>query len=260
MHPTFAELYSMAFSWDPDFEFLSVRHLLSIHRIQGPCLIADVGAGTGRFVECITRQGFFCLAIEPDPEMYKVLETTVAGLLESHRSKITLVHTCFEVFDVQQKFSALLAMTDTLSYVLPESRLSSFLSHAKDAIAIGGVLIIDVGLWKTIDGESRMEEWLSETQGWLTTARCSASMSQLQSNGRMARRLETLTFEAKRTGLTVERSQQREILCFSHKELVDFVSSYGFRFSEALEPGSIEPIDFQRGNVKRAFFCFVNEA
>jgi SAM-dependent methyltransferase len=259
MLPTFAQLYAMAFSWDPAFEFQSVNKLFAIHGVENNCVIADVGAGTGRFVGCIVNHGFECYAIEPDLEMFKELEVAIEKLSKESNSRATPVRSLFENFDPSRKLDAIITMTDTLSYVLPESRLSLFLSQAKYSLNSGGVFVIDVAIWANYIGEARSEQWSSEIDGWVINSEYSAYISQLPDRQRMARRLETLTFEARRGEQLVERTRQREIFSFSLEDLMEQLSSHGFRYSEALEPGNLDLIDLRITRPKRAFLCFIKE-
>lgn len=157
-----------------------------------------------------------------------------------------------------RKFDALIAMADTLSYVYPEQRLSNFLYHAKSVLRNCGIFIIDVGLWAGYLDESRSEKWASEIDCQITNASYDASISQVHEGDRIARRVETLSFEVRQSGLILKSTQQREILSFSYNVLIDYLSIHGFKFSHALEPGKLDTINFDRLQPKRALFAFIN--
>ena len=239
MQPTFAELYAMAFAWDPEFEFASVQAILGACDVKPGCVVIDAGAGTGRFLPCLIRRGYQVMAVEPDADMYRVLSSSCSatgGDNPSHK----LVHSAFENFDAGQSVDAVLAMTDTLSYVVPEGSLDRFIAHATSTLRAGGVFVVDVGTWAGYVGESRHEQWAMEHEGWTAQARFEATVVRTGSDSSLSRKLETLGFEARKSAVAVERTSQRETYAFSHHDLVDRMSKNGLAFMGALEPGSTE--------------------
>lgn len=256
MLPTFADLYAMAFSWDSGGEFQSVQYLLEQADIPKSLSIADAGAGTGRFVFPAVACGYQVCAVEPDPNMFRCLQQTILGLDAALRERVIIVNSSFETFDPVQRFSAVIAMTDTLSYVLPETQLNEFLQQVYDCLEPGGVFVLDVGLWSGYSGESRAEQWACMSGAWQITASYTATVAEGGERGRLSRKVETLTFEGSRPGQLVERSQQRETAAFSTAYLFETLSKAGFVYKSAVEPGALTPIELDSHFVKRAFLSF----
>ena len=54
-------------------------------------VVADIGAGTGRFTEMIAQVGYDVFAVEPNMDMYEQLKLTLKGKL--HREIVITLYT-----------------------------------------------------------------------------------------------------------------------------------------------------------------------
>lgn len=251
MSPDFAELYAMAFNWDPEFEFRTVDAFLAETNIAANARVIDAGAGTGRFVPSLVRRGMRVLAVEPDARMLAVLER----LPEVKQGAVATANIPFEAFETAEPVDAVLAMTDTLSYVFPTVRLRHFLRNVAAILRPGGIFVVDVGVWAGYVGESRQERWGSESEGWMITAEYSAHVTEAEESSLFGRRMESLTFQATNPGMSVERSQERETHAFTERSLTNLAQEFGLLLRGRLEPGQQAPA--QSGKLaKRLFFCF----
>jgi SAM-dependent methyltransferase len=255
LSPTYAELYAMAFSWDPEQEFGTVAAMLDQAGLTDGSLVADAGAGTGRFIECLLRRKYRVLAVDPDHDALEVLESRSERLARAD-GQLALVRGPFETFDAGEPIDAVIAMTDTLSYVIPEPRLNQFVAQAAASLRAGGVLIVDAGVWSGYDGESRSEQWSAIYEGWALAASFSASVCRDRgTDGTFARKVETLAFEARRGSQLVDRSRLVETFAFDHAGLVALMGSHGLTSASSAPPGAT-PAPVDRGAGKRLFYSF----
>lgn len=258
MNLTFANLYSMAFDWDVNFEFGTIEALLEAQDIS-PCGVAiDAGAGTGRFLSCLVKRFSRTYAVEPDPDMFAVMRTNFSGNEETNN--LQLVNVAMESFSIAGSADVIFAMTDTLSYVLPETRCDRFISNVASLLRPGGAFIVDVGTWAGYAGESRMETWNSETEdGWMVTASFQAELSTEGDFGECPRKIETLTFEANRPGTSILRSSRQETLAITHIWLVELLAHHGLVFRGSAMPGKKDIDGTTLPVSKRLIYCFRKE-
>lgn len=259
MHPTFAEMYDWAFDWDPEFEFATVDALLRTLRVQPLGIAVDAGCGTGRFLPCLLKRFQRVYAVEPDPGMFKVLDSH--HMDNSLGGQLLLANVSLESFSMAHQADVVLAMTDTLSYVMPETRCARFLSTVSSLLKPGGVFIADVGVWAGYFGEMRAECWNSELQnGWLVKASYEAELTLQGDSLGCSRKVEVLTFEANRTGISTLRSSRQETLAFTHAFLLNMLASHGLVFRGAAIPGRSEILANPLPTPKRLMYCFAKEA
>jgi len=176
-------------------------------------------------------------------------------------SEMTDGNVPLESFSIVHQADVVLAMTDTLSYVMPETRCARFLSTVADLLRPGGVFIADVGVWAGYVGEMRAERWSSESKtGWIVEASFEAElMSQGESMGCL-RKVEVLTFEANRPGISTLRSSRQETFAFTHSFLLDLLASHGLLFRGAAIPGHSAILADPPPAAKRLMYCFVKGA
>lgn len=91
----------------------------------------EVGAGTGKAPRLFASHGMKVTALEPDPEMAHVLETTTRGMA------VTAVVTTFEQFDTAKHFDLLYAAA-AWHWTKPPARWA----HAVEILVPGGVLAL----------------------------------------------------------------------------------------------------------------------
>jgi predicted O-methyltransferase YrrM len=251
--PTFAELYAEAFSWDPAFEFAAVTALVREHA-SPPRNAMDVGAGTGRFLSSILAIADQCCALEPDSDMYNCLQDTVQGLGED-AARVEPILGYLEDVVTAERFDLIVAMTDTVSYVFPESRLRSFFSSAADLLHDDGLLIVDAGMWAGYVGESRAEHWVTRSSGSHLDADFRATVHREAADGMLARKVETLRFELKSPVGVVERVRVQEQFAFSISSLVEAAQMADLTFVATAEPGGAITSEISP-RIKRAFVAF----
>ena len=153
---------------------------------------------------------------------------------------------------------AVVAMTDTLSYVLPDERCSRFVANVAAVLRPGGAFLVDAGMWSGYAGESRAEHWTSEVaDGWFVRAAFEATISSQSVPGQCPRKVETLLFEANRPSVSIVRSSRQETLAFTHTWLLDMLGAHGLAFRGAAEPGKVEVHTSPLPTAKRLFYSFV---
>lgn len=254
----FAELYDVAFGWDPTNE-LSSLYLIWEHTLHGlPKSLCDVGAGTGRFTIPLIQRGIHCTAVEPDIDMMEVLQRKVNLLSDDIRDRFTLVNERFEDFEPSRSFDSIIVMTDTISYVWPCNLLKRFVKRAHSVLREGGVVVLDLGLWARYEGEGRDESWTTEFESVLVSARCKATVISLcqSDNKNELARLEELIFQGRSNNLCVYTSRERILHAFTFDDIRSVWQENGFEPSLCIIPGTSNIVDIENSYHKRLLMAF----
>lgn len=215
-----------------------------------PVFVCDVGAGTGRFTLALLRNGIACAAVEPDRAMSGILrrEARNRGLAPPN-----LVLQRFEEATVPVgAYESLILMTDTLSYV-PVDRLDTFVAACARALRSGGIALFDVALWRPGSSDRLDESWSREVFGGTVRARAESQV--VVRDGSLAR-TEVLSFHFRDPRGCVSARRRRTLNAFTLDRLERLMTTAGFEFESAVEPGAIQevrPLNAHRGRLMLAF-------
>lgn len=126
-----AELYDRL---RPGYPGAAIDHVLQRGGLAPGALVVEVGAGTGKATVALARRGLRVLALEPDPEMARVLECNCAAW-----PQVQVRLTEFERWEPDEPASAIVS-ANAWHWLDPRDRLP----RAHHALAPGGLL---AALW-----------------------------------------------------------------------------------------------------------------
>ncbi|HMW40704.1 MAG TPA: class I SAM-dependent methyltransferase [Saprospiraceae bacterium] len=220
----FAVLYDIAFSLDTDRELSVIQLILQKTLGHNPENLCEAGAGTGRFILPLAISGLKTTAVEPNIGMYAVFTVKINEFLRNSPISITKFRHNFEDIILTQKYDAILVMTDTLSYVWPIEKAKQFLGNAKHLLTDNGVLILDIALWATDEG-NRKEEWSILLNDGFVKGSCFA---QITREGKQTFRVEELSFRGRINNMHLQASNKQTLHAFTWETLVAFCNDCGF--------------------------------
>jgi SAM-dependent methyltransferase len=252
----FAELYQAAFDWGTTYETLSLDFIWKRTLGTRPQRVCEIGSGTGRFCIPLIQQGLYCLAVEPDRYMLRVLQRNQRTLLPEVAERLKVVAHPFEELEVKESFDAIIAMTDTASYFWPIAKFRKLLERSRKMLHQGGVLVLDVGLWGPRIPKTRKESWMAVVDKGYVKADYLAKLLETNSNenGHNVRR-ETLSFEGELEGVKVRASRESVLHAFTYTSISDLCEEAGFLPLLQVIPGTREMVAGE-GDYERLIIAF----
>jgi SAM-dependent methyltransferase len=135
-----SELYDLIYGGDSDESLQFLRWLMDDLGMDTSTSILDLGAGTGRLLIPLTRDGYSISGVEPYPAMIKMAQEKAM----KENLSINLWEGSFQSLDDENRWDFIFSINGAMNYLRDFDEFRIAFSNLYQTLKIGGYLLVDL--------------------------------------------------------------------------------------------------------------------
>lgn len=159
----FASVYDMFMDNIPYEEWCEyIVDLLDTYGVEKESMIADLGCGTGKITELLSKHGYDMIGIDNAEEMLSIArEKQESDKAETFESNILYLQQDMCELELYQQVDAMVSVCDSMNYITEKEDLLKVFQGVNKYLQSGGVFIFDLKteyMYRDILGEQNISE------------------------------------------------------------------------------------------------------